>query len=141
MHALIPEATDCATLELPGPRSVRSAYGGIIRKVESPREIERRVFAEVTVALEEADAPGATSSDRIDAAHRNRELWFTLACDAAADANPLPETLRAGIINLAIWVCGETSRVLRDGTPLRDLITTNYTIIQGLTPAPLPEVA
>ena len=109
-----------------------AAYKAIIRRTESPRDIEYRVFAQVTAALQEATAPDTHFTVRIQAAHRNRELWQTLACDLVDDDNALPDDLRAKLISLAIWVTGETSRVMQGGASLQALIDVNSSIMQGL---------
>ncbi len=82
--------------------------------------------------MQEASAPDTHFAKRIQAAHRNRELWQTLAYDLADDNNALPDDLRAKLISLAIWVTGETSRVIRDGASLQPLIDVNSSIMQGL---------
>jgi flagellar biosynthesis activator protein FlaF len=112
-----------------------AAYKAIIRRTVGPRDIEHRVFAQITAALQEAASPDAHFTKRIQAAHRNRELWQTLACDLAGDDNALPDDLRAKLISLAIWVTGETSRVIRDGASLQPLIDVNSSIMQGLQSA------
>ena len=109
-----------------------AAYKAIIRRTDSPRDIEHRVFAQITAELQEAAAPDTHFTKRIKAAHRNRELWQTLACDLVDDDNALPDELRAKLISLAIWVTGETTRVVRDGAPLQALIDINSSIMQGL---------
>jgi flagellar protein FlaF len=110
------------------------AYRGVVRRTTAPRNIEYRVFAEITLELENAETPGAPLSDRINAVQRNRTLWWTLACDAAGDTNPLPADLRANIISLALWVDRESGRVLRRPIALAELIAVNRKIISGLQP-------
>jgi flagellar protein FlaF len=109
-----------------------AAYKAIIRRTENPRDIEYRVFAQVTAAMQEAAAPDTHFTKRIQAAHRNRELWQTLACDLVDDGNALPDDLRAKLISLAIWVTGEASRVIRDDTSLQAMIDVNSSVMQGL---------
>jgi flagellar biosynthesis activator protein FlaF len=123
-------------LAIATPRNAASAYGLLMRKTESARNIEYQVFAQATAAMQEADLPDAHFTSRIAATHRNRELWDTLACLLACEENALPETLRAKLISLALWVSRETRRVLRDNLPLTDLIEVNRTIMQGLCPQP-----
>jgi flagellar biosynthesis activator protein FlaF len=118
-----------------GPGGAGSIYGKILRDTESPREIERRVFEDVTAALEDADHPDAHFTSRIAAMHRNRELWQTLTCDLADDENELPESLRARLISLGIWVIGETHKLMRNAASLADLIEVNRSIIRGLSAA------
>ncbi|CAH2605613.1 conserved protein of unknown function (plasmid) [Rhodovastum atsumiense] len=114
--------------------SAASVYGNIIRHTESAREIECRVFAQATAALEAASHPAAGLTDRVRALHANRELWTALACDLVDETNALPEQLRANLLSLAIWVNGETTRALREGTPLHDLVETNRAVMLGLCP-------
>jgi flagellar biosynthesis activator protein FlaF len=124
-----------AGLPLAGPAGAGSIYGKIIRATERPREIELRVFEQITAALEEAEHPGAHFTSRIAAMHRNRELWMTLTCDLADEDNALPATLRARLISLGIWVVGETQRLMRDAASLADLIEVNRSIMRGLAMA------
>jgi flagellar protein FlaF len=112
-----------------------SIYGKIMRDTESAREIEYRVFEQVTIALEDAERPDAHFTSRIAAAHRNHELWLTLTCDLASDDNELPAPLRARLISLGLWVMKETQRVMRNATTLSDLIEVNRSIIRGLAMA------
>ena len=116
------------------PNGAASAYGTIIRRTESGREIEYRVFEQVTTALQEAVPVDTHFTTRIRAAHRNRELWQTLAYDLANPDNALPTALRAQLISLAIWVTRETERVMRQGAPLHNLINVNRSVMQGLCP-------
>jgi flagellar protein FlaF len=118
-----------------GHAGLASAYGKIIRETENPRSIEYRVFDRVTTALEDANLPGTPARERIAAAHDNHELWVTLTCDAASENNALPETLRATIISLGLWVVRETPRVMQQGGSLGDLIAVNRAIMRGLHPA------
>jgi flagellar biosynthesis activator protein FlaF len=118
-----------------GPSGAGSIYGKVIRDTERPREIELRIFEQVTAALEAADQPATHFSARIAAIHRNRELWQTLTWDLADEDNKLPRSLRARLISLAIWVTHETQRAMRNSTPLADLIEVNRAIIRGLATA------
>jgi flagellar protein FlaF len=116
------------------PRSAARAYGAVIRNTESPRAFEHRVFTQITAALAAADSPQAHFTARIAAAHNNRELWQTLACNLADDSNALPPDLRARLISLSIWVTRETARVLQERASFADLIAINRHIMLGLQP-------
>lgn len=120
--------------EVVPPNVAAMAYNGIIRRTESPREIEYLVFSRVTAAMQAAEQPEASFVARIEAAHRNRELWQTLACDLASEDNLLPDSLRAALLGLTIWVTKETMRVLRGRGSLADLISVNHSIMRGLRP-------
>lgn len=116
-----------------GPAGASSIYGKIMRETESPREIEYRVFEQITAALEAAEHPDTHFTARIAALHRNRELWMTLSCDLSNEDNELPAALRANLISLGIWVMNETNRLMRDRASLGDLIEVNRSIMRGLT--------
>jgi len=120
------------------PGLADSAYRGVVRRTTSARSIEYHVFAEVTLALEQADAPDAEFAARVSALQRNRALWWNLACDAAGDNNALPVDMRASILGLALWVDRESSRALRQSVPLGDLVEINRTVMAGLQPHPEP---
>jgi len=115
-----------------GPAGPALAYGKIIRETEHGRSIEYRVFEDVTSALVDANLPGMSFANRIAAIHRNRELWLALTCDAANEDNALPESLRAHIISLGIFVFRESSRVLRESRSFDDLIEINRIVMRGL---------
>ena len=108
------------------------AYGKIIRETAHGRTIEYRVFEDVTAALVDAGVPGMPFAHRIAAVHRNRELWLALTCDVANEDNALPESLRASIISLGIFVFRESSRVIREFGSFDDLIEINRIVMRGL---------
>jgi flagellar biosynthesis regulator FlaF len=118
-----------------GPAGAGSIYGKVIRDTERPRELELRIFEQVTAALEAADQPGTHFTARIAAMHRNRELWLTLTTDLMDEENKLPKSLRARLISLGIWVTNETMRVMQNAASLVDLIEVNRSIIRGLATA------
>jgi flagellar protein FlaF len=120
---------------LPNPGTAGSVYGKIMRATESPREIEQHVFDRITVALEDVDVEDTDFIGRIDALHRNRELWLRLVCDLSHADNQLPAPLRARLISLGLWVMRETRRLLIVGGSLADLIDVNRSIMRGLATA------
>jgi flagellar protein FlaF len=129
-----------ADLSLPGPlgagpAGAGSIYGKIIRDTERPRDIELRIFEQITTALEAADQPGTHFTVRIAAMHRNRELWLTLTSDLMDEGNQLPKSLRASLISLGIWVTNETNRAMQNSASLDALIEVNRSIIRGLATA------
>ena len=112
------------------------AYQQTATRAESPRELEYRLFAQVTLAL--MDAAKADPSDlgvRVDALDWNRRVWTVLADDCANPGNQLPAPLRASIISLALWVSRHTSAVIRRQEDFGPLIEVNRLIMQGLSPA------
>ena len=90
---------------LGGPVGPALAYGKIIRNTESAREIEYRVFEDVTAALADAGLPGVPFTDRIAAVHRNRELWLALTSDVANEDKRcrircVPSIISIGILRI-----------------------------------------
>ena len=113
------------------------AYQQAVRRVESPRDAEYRLFADVTRALMECKAlPLDDFKGRMEALHWNRRLWATLADDCAQPNNALPEATRAQIISLSLFVHRHTSQVMRRETDIDVLIDLNRTMMQGLSGRP-----
>lgn len=129
------ETSSTAELEAPLRGRVGAAYGQIIRQTESPRDIEHRVFAQITAEMESV-TPQMMPGERARILGRNRELWNILTFCAIDDNNQLPVELRAKIVSLGRWADGECSRVLQDNASLSGLIELNKTIMRGLASAP-----
>ena len=109
------------------------AYQQASARAESPRELEYRLFGQVTRALMDAAASDPLDVHiRIDALDWNRRLWSTLATDCASSENQLPDPVRAQIISLSLWVNRHTSAVMRRTESFEPLINLNRTIMQGL---------
>jgi flagellar protein FlaF len=109
------------------------AYQQASARAESPRELEYRLFGQVTRAL--IDAAAADPLDvktRMDALDWNRRLWSTLATDCANPENTLPNPVKAQIISLSLWVNRHTSAVMRRTEEFEPLIDLNRIIMQGL---------
>ena len=111
------------------------AYQQAAARAESPRDIEYRLFGQVTRALMTASETGMDAiGARMDALDWNRRLWSVLAADCASHANPLPEALRANIISLSLWVNRHTSAIMRNEAEFGPLIDVNKMMMQGLEP-------
>lgn len=109
------------------------AYQQAATRAESPRDLEYRLFAQVTRALIEASALDRTEfGKRMDALDWNRRMWSTLASECGRPDNALPAPLRASIISLSIWVGKHTSLVVRGEETFDPLIEINRMIMQGL---------
>lgn len=110
------------------------AYQKAQSRTENPRETEYRLFGHVTHALIEANKHGrADASLLIDALDWNRRLWSALAVDCASDTNELPETLRAQIISLSLWVSRFSSDAAATGASLDPMIDVNKSMMAGLS--------
>jgi flagellar protein FlaF len=108
------------------------AYQRAATQAEQPRDLEYRVFGQVTAGLvrvKEEKPPLPVVLAAIDA---NRRLWNVLSADCAAPENQLPITLRGQIISLAMWVARYSSEVLRDGADVEPLIDVNRSMMEGL---------
>lgn len=110
------------------------AYQQAAARAENPRQTEHRLLAQVTRALLAARAKGRAELGALaDALDWNRRVWSTFATDCAASDNGLPDSLRAGIISLSIFVSRHSSAVLREGADIDPLIDINRTVMQGLS--------
>lgn len=109
------------------------AYKQAATRAESPREMEYRLFGQVTRALMQAAATDPSDvATRIDALDWNRRLWSTLATDCADPGNAMPMALRAQIISISIFVGKHSSVVMRGEDDFEILIDINRSIMQGL---------
>jgi flagellar biosynthesis activator protein FlaF len=111
------------------------AYQQAAARAESPRDIEYRLFGQVTRALMEvSESETSDIGARMDALDWNRRLWSVLATDCASTGNQLPMQLRANIISLSLWVNRHTSAIMRNEAEFGPLIDINKMIMQGLQP-------
>ena len=109
------------------------AYQQVSARAESPRELEYRLFGQVTRALIEAsDADPLDFKTRMDALDWNRRLWSTLATDCASPDNAMDKSLRAQIISISLFVSKHSSAVMRGEDDFQALIDINKMIMQGL---------
>ena len=118
-----------------GRARAREAYKQTITETEEPREIERKVFLQVTGELERAsrEEKFPLSEKALNALNRNQKLWGELMFDCAYKENPLPDQLKAGIISLAIFVDRHTPDVITGEKSMDPLLEINRNIIRGLT--------
>jgi len=110
-----------------------NAYQQASKRAENPSNTEYRLFAQVTRALMDAqNAPEEAYSDIAEAIDWNRRVWGAMAVDCSQADNGLPESLRAGIISLSIFIGKHSSIAVRDNSEMEILIDLNKTIMQGL---------
>ncbi|WP_300541224.1 flagellar biosynthesis regulator FlaF [Maricaulis sp.] len=111
------------------------AYQKTSQRSEDPRATEYRLFAQVTRALMASkDLPMDDIKGRAEAIDWNRRVWSNLALDCASQDNKLPESLRAAIISLSIFVSKHGTVAMRDPEAVDDLVDINRTVMQGLMP-------
>jgi flagellar protein FlaF len=110
------------------------AYNEIVE--ESPRSMrdeEGRALDEVIKLLRAAEVAGPGTQEVVTALYHLRRLWSVFLADLGGPENSLPDTVRAGLISIGIWVNKEIER-LRSGAArdLSALIEINQIIRDGL---------
>lgn len=109
------------------------AYKTAATRAESPREMEYRLFGQVTRALMQASTLDKSDlAGRMDALDWNRRLWSTLSTACSDSSNAMPQALRAQIISLSLFINRHTSEVMRGEDDFSTLIDINRMIMQGL---------
>jgi Flagellar biosynthesis regulator FlaF len=109
------------------------AYKTAATRTENPREMEYRLFGQVTRALMHASTTDPSDiATRIDALDWNRRLWSTLATDCANPDNAMDKSLRAQIISISLFVSRHSSAVMRGEDDFEALIDINRMVMQGL---------
>ncbi len=112
-----------------------TAYQQASARAENPRETEYRLFGMVVRALHEVKAYDRSNLGALSSViDWNKRIWAALAQDCADDRNGLSDSLRAGIISLAMFVEKYSVQVIRDGAEIDPLIDINRTVMQGLVP-------
>ncbi|WP_041762530.1 flagellar biosynthesis regulator FlaF [Brevundimonas subvibrioides] len=115
------------------------AYAQASTRTETPREMEYRLFGQVTRALMHAATVDPSDvKTRIDALDWNRRLWSVLATDCSDPSNQLNTPLRAQIISISLFVGRHSSAIMRGEEDFEALIDINRSIMQGLAPQGQP---
>lgn len=121
-----------------------TAYKRTISHTEAPRQIERRILAQVTSELEAQFQVFDGAERRLERLQlladglrhtllKNQKVWSTFKMDLTETDNGLTPELKATIISLAIWVENHTQGVLAGGKDVKPLIDINRSIIDGLS--------
>jgi flagellar protein FlaF len=109
-----------------------AAYQRTRAIAETPREAEYRLMSQITGEMIQARDTGLKGVALMPTLGRNREAWNAFSSACGAPGNQLPDTLRASIISLALWVDRHTSDVVTGRDSIDELIEVNRTIIEGL---------
>jgi flagellar protein FlaF len=97
------------------------------------RAIERRAFEHSIELLEAAEKAGPAMPEAAEALTFVRRLWAALIEDLARPENDLPQSLRADIISIGLWVLRESEQIrLGNSTNFRGIIDVSRTIWKGL---------
>ena len=109
------------------------AYKTAATRAESPREMEYRLFGQVTRALMHASTVDSSDiATRIDALDWNRRMWSALATDCSDPDNAMNPALKAQIISISLFVSKHSSAVMRGEDDFQALIDINKMVMQGL---------
>ncbi len=109
-----------------------TGYGTATRALGTDRDVEYHVFGQITGRLSLAQREGAPFAELAAAIHENNRLWTVLAGDLARPDNALPESLRAQLLSLAIFVRKHGDRVLSDTEEVGVLVDINTAVMRGL---------
>lgn len=78
------------------------------------RERERAALERAIRLLEEANAAGAGSKAPAEALFYVGRLWRAFIEDLMSSDNDLPETLRADLVSVGLWILKEVDLILAD---------------------------
>ena len=120
-----------------------TAYKRTISRTETPRQIERRILAQVTSEIESQYMAFDATENRLERLKlladglrhtlwKNQMVWMAFKMDLLEKENDLDPNLRAGLVSLAIWTEKHTQSVLSGGKTIRPLLDINRSIIDGL---------
>jgi flagellar biosynthesis activator protein FlaF len=107
-----------------------AAYQTRARDSISATEVEYQILGRLTGRMDRIREGDTGSLAAV--IHDNRQFWQALAIDLADPANELPDSLKARLISLAIWVTNYSSKVLREERPIDALIDVNKSVMTGL---------
>lgn len=94
---------------------------------------ERKALEIAIEKLRAAKAGGPQSPESFDATNYLRRLWTIFLLDLSNEENGLPETLRASLISIGLWVRREADQVDSGASANYDgLIAINQLIADGL---------
>jgi flagellar protein FlaF len=102
-------------------------------KSEDPRRIELMLLQRINGRMATADTQ--TWRERLEAAYENRRVWNAFRTDLVmqdASGAGLADRLKAGLINLSLWIDSYSMKLIDRDVPLKPLIDINNEIIAGL---------
>lgn len=115
----------------------RSIYKQIAEETTANiRENEHRAFEHSIMLLKLAGQAGRGSRESVDALLYVNRLWGVLLEDLANPANGLPDSLKASLISIGIWMLRRAEDIrLGKSEDFAALIDVSETIRGGLSPA------
>lgn len=118
------------------------AYETVAKEAAGPRELEARLLLKAAAKLQAVhDAWCEKPPGLSDAVLYNRRLWIVFIDAVMRDDNKLPVAIRQNILNLGVFVMGETFSLMTQPRPehLTNLIRINRAIAAGLRGKPHKE--
>lgn len=109
------------------------AYKKTMEDISTPRDQEAKVISAITKGLERHAGEGPKSSSLKDYLVKNQRLWVAVRNDTGSEGNTLPQTLRAQLVSLSLWVERHTTSVLTGEGDVQELIEINRSLIAGLS--------
>lgn len=113
-------------------------YTQVALTARPPRALEAEAFAKALCLLKDAQRALPSFTPYADALRFNLSLWSIIQHDILAPDNPLPADLREKLLNLSVFVDGQTLKALGDpdGNQLRVLIDIDQQLLEGLLENP-----
>lgn len=118
--------------------SLNNPYQRAQNTLESPRQLEYRLFSSVTRALLDVRAlmgsrhPGEVAKIA-SAIGWNREVWNHLMPEVLDEKNTLTKDVKVSLINICIFVNKHTDKITQgESTDIDVLIQINRNIMDGL---------
>lgn len=106
-------------------------YQAVQARSDTPQQAEYRLLADITrrlISIEDVKDPRS-----VETVYDNIAIWSTFAADLMLPENPLPDSLKAQMISLFLWVERHSQQVLKGGASTGPLIDVNKSIMAGLS--------
>ena len=113
--------------------SVRQ-YQSIQTRTDTPRQTEYRLLADITRRLLSIDNLKTPRS--VEAVCDNMMAWNTFSADLMMPDNKLPDSLKAQLISISLWVERHSRKVLDGSAKIGALIEVNRAVMAGLAQQP-----
>jgi flagellar protein FlaF len=112
-----------------------NAYAKTARETQAPRELEATLLLKAAAKLQTVhDSWREKHAGLNEALIYNRKLWTVFIDSVTQDDNKLPPPVRQNIVNLGLFVMGETFALMTKPKPnhLTSLISINRGVAAGL---------
>ena len=97
------------------------------------RQRERDAIQRSIELMEVAEATGVPSRQAVDGVLFTRRLWSVLIDDLVDESNDLPDTLRADLISIGLWIMRECEFIRTERSHnFRGIIDVSKMIAEGL---------